>query len=591
MTPSAGIAIAARFPFGRYAATPWFRSRREHVGNVEWPPSPWRIARALIASAHSLGDEALVDDTTALVGRMATVAPQYVLPPTTEIVYAQWMPQLAFDDSPGASARGEYGHTLLALSPSKRLVALWPELDLSPAERDLLMRLLSGIFHLGQSVAVCALELVDPSAELAGELRAIPLAAQTSKLEADGHRVRLLAPIPTVTRPELEVATSAAWLKAAPALPGSVWLDYEVKGGEPSATPRAGPLMVGIVYRLEGELRPTEFQRRHPVHGGSDFSRRLRGLLARSLRTKMDDVAECLLDDDGDGRFDRLELRFPEPVSARRALLLPDRLEASWFAGGGLDCELRVERIDWKGSAAAMASTVAEGPRTHLIALTLNSSRRPLLTDAITVAEVFRRRLLGVAARRFGAERLPSRLTGRSTSGEVRVDQHRHAHYLPASAGDGEIDTLAIWSPEGFDTQEVEALLATALPTICGAVIHLRRSETSPIVGPSRLWRSHTPFLPVKYPKRRGGAWTNTPEQQVVTELALRGFPQPTRAEPLPGPWSAFRIIRREKSGSVPSLGRHGFRIEFPEPVEGPIALGRNSHFGMGLFLPERPDG
>jgi CRISPR-associated protein Csb2 len=48
----------------------------------------------------------------------------------------------------------------------------------------------------------------------------------------------------------------------------------------------------------------------------------------------------------------------------------------------------------------------------------------------------------------------------------------------------------------------------------------------------------------------------------------------------------AFRTLRRAKQGAFPYLGAHGFELEFAEPVQGPIALGRNSHFGMGLFLP-----
>ena len=40
--------IAIRFPLGRYHATPWDRSVNE--GAVEWPPSPWRLLRALVAS-------------------------------------------------------------------------------------------------------------------------------------------------------------------------------------------------------------------------------------------------------------------------------------------------------------------------------------------------------------------------------------------------------------------------------------------------------------------------------------------------------------------------------------------------------------
>ena len=38
------------FPAGRFHATPWGRHVNE--GAVEWPPSPWRIVRALIATWH-----------------------------------------------------------------------------------------------------------------------------------------------------------------------------------------------------------------------------------------------------------------------------------------------------------------------------------------------------------------------------------------------------------------------------------------------------------------------------------------------------------------------------------------------------------
>jgi len=41
------IAISFKFPAGRYHATPWGRHVNE--GAVEWPPSPWRILRALEA--------------------------------------------------------------------------------------------------------------------------------------------------------------------------------------------------------------------------------------------------------------------------------------------------------------------------------------------------------------------------------------------------------------------------------------------------------------------------------------------------------------------------------------------------------------
>ena len=43
--------LAIRFPLGRYHANPWDRSVNE--GAAEWPPSPWRILRALVATWHT----------------------------------------------------------------------------------------------------------------------------------------------------------------------------------------------------------------------------------------------------------------------------------------------------------------------------------------------------------------------------------------------------------------------------------------------------------------------------------------------------------------------------------------------------------
>src|SRR5581483_6514753 len=97
-----------------------------------------RIARALVATAHRIGGEDLVEGAVALSRRLAAAEPRYLLPPATEVVYAQWMPQLEFDDSPGASLRSENGHTLLALPPERNMHMRWPGVELERHERDLL---------------------------------------------------------------------------------------------------------------------------------------------------------------------------------------------------------------------------------------------------------------------------------------------------------------------------------------------------------------------------------------------------------------------------------------------------------------------
>ena len=43
--------LSIRFTGGHYHATPWGKAQNE--GAVEWPPSPWRVLRALIATGYA----------------------------------------------------------------------------------------------------------------------------------------------------------------------------------------------------------------------------------------------------------------------------------------------------------------------------------------------------------------------------------------------------------------------------------------------------------------------------------------------------------------------------------------------------------
>jgi len=49
-----------------------------------------------------------------------------------------------------------------------------------------------------------------------------------------------------------------------------------------------------------------------------------------------------------------------------------------------------------------------------------------------------------------------------------------------------------------------------------------------------------------------------------------------------------LQFQRQRKTGKGKSAGSRGyaFRIKFVEPVQGPIAVGYSSHFGLGLFVP-----
>lgn len=231
----------------------------------------------------------------------------------------------------------------------------------------------------------------------------------------------------------------------------------------------------------------------------------------------------------------------------------------------------------------------------QVIVFGLESRRPPSLFEAIRVCEVFRRRLLGVAARFFGSDRIPPKFSGKAAGGGPLSDDHQHLHvFALALKGHGApsaerfVDRVGVVCRAGLSPPEVELVCAVTLPALAGAPIFLTRTSPEFLERPATRFWSHTPFLPVRHPKLRRGVIRDAFAEQVALELGRRGFPAPVAISNHPGPWSQFRTARREKPGSFTHLGAHGFEVVFDEPVRGPILLGRNCHFGMGLFLPAR---
>jgi CRISPR-associated protein Csb2 len=75
--------LELRFPAGRFHATPWGRHVNE--GAVEWPPSPWRILRSLIATRHLKARAEVPEEILhAMVTALAAQPPRYRLPDASQ---------------------------------------------------------------------------------------------------------------------------------------------------------------------------------------------------------------------------------------------------------------------------------------------------------------------------------------------------------------------------------------------------------------------------------------------------------------------------------------------------------------------------
>lgn len=241
-----------------------------------------------------------------------------------------------------------------------------------------------------------------------------------------------------------------------------------------------------------------------------------------------------------------------------------------------------------------------------------DQGNRPPLTETILLAERVHRALVELSdgsAVFTGCDSCKRPLQG-----------HRHAHIfcesIPCQGKEsrGEITEISIYAPMGFDSGDEKALqrlkeiydhqgnsvdlvfLRSGLPEDFG------RAGASPLFARSRVWVSRTPFLPTRHPKAtragvpkvdRTGFQVGSPEHELLRLLLLAGFPEPdmvervghTRLGERDVPWDAF--VRRRGADERKPAGNgegYGFRIVFPEAVQGPVAVGYGGHFGMGGF-------
>ena len=179
--------IGFRFPAGRYHATPW----ETHVNEaaVEWPPSPWRILRALISVWHrkintpDFTDEQLGD----LVDALASEMPLYRLPRSTHAHSRHYMPvrkgkgeapTLVFD-------------AFMSVAPSAQLLVVWPHLELDAGARTRLALLLDRLGYLGRAESWVEARLLE---EWDGTFDCAPLSGAES--QQDVEHIRLPGPLP-----------------------------------------------------------------------------------------------------------------------------------------------------------------------------------------------------------------------------------------------------------------------------------------------------------------------------------------------------------------------------------------------------------
>lgn len=206
------LALSFTFPAGRYHATP--SDRHVNEGAVAWPPEPWRILRALIATwHHKVKATGKHTDATllALIESLTTELPEYRLPVASHSHTRHFMPQkeskgvLQLDGTERRVVMVKKGTSwvpdtslvidaFVAVNKDDPLTVTWPGVRLPDDQIALLDDLLAVMGYLGRAESWVEAKRVAiaPAANCKADAEAL----DTETGELKGESVTLFAPLP-----------------------------------------------------------------------------------------------------------------------------------------------------------------------------------------------------------------------------------------------------------------------------------------------------------------------------------------------------------------------------------------------------------
>jgi CRISPR-associated protein Csb2 len=561
------FALVFRFPVGRYHATPWGRNANE--ADVAWPPEPWRILRALVATWWRKGNREQwgEQDLAALIDALAEHAPVYRLPDQAVHTHTRhYMPQGKIEK--GRETTALVFDAFARLPENAEIVAAWPSVTLPDQLFGLAADLADGIGYLGRAES-----WVD--CEARAEWNAAFANCLPEEVEgAEGDPVRLIAPCSPndyATERERHLASFVERQR------------LSSKAGKPPA----GKALEQAQAKAFGPTLPQKL------------------------------VDAIAIDTSDYQRFG-----WSRPPASREVLYL--RRPLAPIPG-----------------VMRRRKTLADDPTRFTVArFVLAGKPRPRIEETVKIGELMRLAALaqfGWTKSESGRRRpnAPAVISGRDADNQpLREQAHAHAFWLPEDVDeDGEIDHVIVYAKAGFDEavrQKLDRLTKLWIAPADRAHADANsddapdarqewrlalegfgkpeqfRDATS-LLAHSTVWESVTPFLASGHLKTGGYP------AEVRRVVARRGLPEVTKIAPLSdkralqagddegareGRYDLAQIIVRGRSrraihfhrfrsrggeSQPDSLGTF-LRLTFSESIEGPLALGYGSHFGLGLF-------
>jgi CRISPR-associated protein Csb2 len=527
--------ISIRFPAGRYHATPLGSHVNE--GHIEWPPSPWRLLRALIATGFNTQHWSEVPDTAkSLIEKLASQPPCYQLPRVSLAHTRHYMPIGVMD------ANGREKTTLLfdtwAHIGDKAVLVFW-QCELNDDEQKLFTQLVDCLSYLGRSESWVEAEVISSEAE---KPNAFPFET-TRSLGPAWEQIHVVAPFS--------------------ALDYNDWYQRKTES------------LLADFPEPDSNLKPTSKQYKEIV------KRR-----EKVIEPYPANIVDCLTKDTAWWK----DRKWSSPPGSRPVLYVrpAEQMEVSpplskRVASERLVTSVLLAMTTRSGNKAALPPITRTLPQAELL-------HRQLVGIATKSTNRNCRELTGCddAGNPLRLPHQHAHVLPLDLDGDGYLD-HVLIH---AAMGLSEVAQEAIRSVRRTFSKNSTNDLQLAVAGLGDVAQLLSSKATASYVSNATVWTSATPLVLPRFQKKSG---KNSFERQIQAELMSRGLPEAVSIELLKAETISMRhFIKSRKHGTNPpqppvNVG-YAMRLTFKDslPLSGlPLCLGYASHFGLGVFKAE----
>ena len=157
------LSLRLTFPWGRYYAHPWGLNPTR-LREAEWPPSPWRLLRALAAGWFRANrGQVLTQEMLALLDDLGRELPEVAIGPASFSQTVHWQPNFGAADKndkvAGTYKRTRHENHFAATASS--VYFCWKNRNLDAQQRALLAEILPHVSYFGRAESLCNLEPAD----------------------------------------------------------------------------------------------------------------------------------------------------------------------------------------------------------------------------------------------------------------------------------------------------------------------------------------------------------------------------------------------------------------------------------------------